>query len=207
MNKKKLEKIVKIGDMIVLDRKFVRQRDIYMAKAFDDRIGCYVILETMKRLKKTNVDVYAVGTAQEEVGVRGAIGAAKDIKPDFGIAIDVTSAMDIPGVSEHEQVAKLGEGVAIKINDQGSISNHGIVEFLKKLAKKHNIKYQLEILSFGGTDAAAMQRFGRGPVCTLSVPTRYVHSPNEMIHKDDVEATISLLVKFIEECEQCTLAF
>ncbi len=207
IKKKYLKKLVNVGDIIVLDRKFVKQGDIYMAKAFDDRIGCYVVLETMKRLKKTDVDVYAVGTSQEEVGIRGAMSAAKDIKPDFGIAIDVTAAMDTPGVGEHEQVTQLGEGVAIKINDQGSISNHGIVTFLKKLAKKHGIKSQLEILPFGGTDAAGMQRFGKGPVCTFSVPTRYVHSPNEMIHKDDIEATISLLVKFIEECEKCKLAF
>lgn len=207
MNKEELEKIVEIGDIIVLDRRFVDQGNVCVAKAFDDRIGCYVVLETMKRLKKTNVDVYAVGTAQEEVGIRGAMGASKDINPDFGIAIDVTAAFDTPDVKEHQQVTQLGKGVAIKINDQSSISNHGIVEFMKAIAKKYDIPYQLEILPFGGTDAAGMQRFGKGPVCTLSVPTRYVHSPNEMLHKDDIKATINLLVKFIEECEQCQLAF
>lgn len=207
MKKDEVEKYVSVGDMIVLDREFVEQGDRYIAKAFDDRVGCFVVLETMKRLRNVNVDVYAVGTAQEEVGIRGAFGAAKDIIPDFGIAIDVTAAFDTPGVKEQQQVTQLGNGVAIKINDSASISNHGMVEFLKSLAQKYNIKYQMEILPFGGTDAAGMQREGRGPVCTLSVPTRYVHSPNEMIHKKDVEATIDLLVKFIEECEQCQLAF
>lgn len=207
MSKEELEQVVEIGDMIVLDRQFVEQGKVCIAKAFDNRVGCYVVLETMKRLQQTEVDVYAVGTAQEEVGIRGAMSAAKDVNPDFGIAIDVTAAFDTPDVKEHQQVTQLGKGVAIKINDQMSISNHGIVEFLKALAKKHNIPYQLEILPFGGTDAAGMQRFGKGPVCTLSVPTRYVHSPNEMLHKDDLEATIALLVKFIEECEQCQLAF
>ena len=207
MNKEELEKVVDIGDIIVLDREFVEQGKICIAKAFDNRVGCYVVLETMKRLQQTNVDVYAVGTAQEEVGIRGAMSAAKDVNPDFGIAIDVTAAFDTPDVKEHQQVTQLGKGVAIKINDQASISNHGMVEFLKALAKKYDIPYQLEILPFGGTDAAGIQRFGKGPVCTLSVPTRYVHSPNEMLHQDDLEATISLLVKFIEECEQCQLAF
>ena len=207
LKEKELKKIVNIGDIIVLDRDFIQQGDVGIAKAFDDRIACYIILEAMKRLGKVNADVYAVGTSQEEVGIRGAITSAKNINPDFGIAVDITGAFDTPGVSDHEQVTKLGEGVAIKINDSASISNHGIVEFMKKLAKKHKIKFQMEILPFGGTDAGAMQRFGKGPVCTLSIPTRYGHSPNEMVHKKDVEATIQLLVKFIEECEQCKLEF
>lgn len=207
MKKENLEKMVEIGDIIVLDRMFVEQGDVCIAKAFDDRIGCYVMLEVMKRLQKVGVDVYAVGTAQEEVGLRGAMSAAKDINPDFGVAIDVTAAFDTPDVREHHQVTQLGKGVAIKISDQMSISNYGIVEFARKIARKYDIPYQPEILSFGGTDAAGMQIFGRGPVCSLSVPTRYVHSPNEMVYKDDIEAAIRLLVKFIEECEQCQLAF
>jgi endoglucanase len=207
MKKEELETLVELGDIIVLDRKFIEQGDMYMAKAFDNRVGCYIVLETMRRLQKTEVDVYAVGTAQEEVGIRGAMSAAKEINPDFGIAIDVTAAFDTPDVKEHQRITQFGKGVAIKINDQASISNHGIVEFMKATARKYDIPYQLEILPFGGTDAAGMQRFGKGPVCTLSVPTRYVHSPNEMIHKNDLEAAINLLVKFIEECEQCQLAF
>ena len=207
MTKEELDNVVEIGDIIVLDRMFVEQGNVCIAKAFDNRVGCYIVLETMKRLQQTDVDVYAVGTAQEEVGIRGAMSAAKDINPDFGIALDLTGAFDTPEVKEHQQVSQLGKGVAIKINDQMSISNHGIVEFLKAAAKKYHIPYQLEILPFGGTDAAGMQRFGKGPVCTLSVPARYVHSPNEMIHKDDVEAAVNLLVKFIEECEHCQLSF
>lgn len=207
MEKEALEEIVDIGDMIVLDRGFIRQGDLYISKAFDNRIGCYVVLETMKRLKDIDVDVYGVGTSQEEVGIRGAMNVAKEINPDYGIAIDVTGCYDLPGVSEHEYVTELGNGVAIKINDSASISNHGIVKFMKELAKKYEINYQMEILPHGGTDAAGFQRFGKGPVVTLSVPTRYVHSPNEMLHKDDVEATIQLLVKFIEEANACKLEF
>jgi putative aminopeptidase FrvX len=202
-----VRKHIEVGDVIVLDRDFIEQGDICMAKAFDDRVGCYVILETMKRLKRSPVDVYVVGTTQEEVGVRGAFTAALGIAPDIGIALDVTAALDVPGVAEHEHVSGLGHGTAIKIADASSISNHGIVKFLQALAKKHRIKHQFEILPFGGTDAMAMQRNGKGAVCTLSVPTRYVHSPNEIIHKKDLEATIALLVKFIEASEGCKLAF
>ncbi|MBN2461405.1 MAG: M42 family metallopeptidase [Candidatus Cloacimonetes bacterium] len=206
-NEKKLRKIIEVGDIIVLDRKFIRQGNICIAKAFDNRVACYVILETMKQLPETAAEVYAVGTSQEEVGLRGAFSAARAVNPDFGIAVDVTGAFDTPGVADHQQVSRLGEGVAIKISDSASISNHGVVQFLKELAVAHKIPYQMEILPFGGTDAAAMQRYGRGPVCTLSIPTRYVHSPNEMLHRRDVEAAIDLLVKFITNIKDCKLEF
>ncbi len=207
MSAKQINKLVSVGDVIVLDRGFVEQEGVYMSKAFDDRVGCYVILEAMRRLKKSDADIYAVGTTQEEVGLRGALGAARAIAPDIGIAVDITAACDVPGVPEHEQVVKLGGGVAIKLNDQASISNHGIVEFLKKLAKKHKIKYQLEVLPFGGTDARGMQWFGEGPVCTLSVPTRHAHSPSEVVHKKDVEATVRMLVRFLENVSRCPIKF
>jgi len=207
LSEKEVRKIIDIGDIIVLDRTFIEQGDICISKAFDDRIGCYVLLEAMKRLENVNVDVYAVGTAQEEVGIRGASGAAKEINPDIGIAVDITGAFDVPGVPEHQQVTKLGDGVAIKINDNASISNHGIVEFMKKSARKQKIKYQMEVLPFGGTDAAGMQRFGKGAVCTLSLPTRHAHTPNEMVHKGDVESAIALLVEFLKTAEKCLLAF
>lgn len=197
--------------MIVLDREFIEQGECYISKAFDNRIGCYIVAETMKQLKMRNnkhlCDVYAVGSSQEEVGIRGINCAAQAVTPDIGIALDVTAAADLPGVAEHEQITKLGVGVAIKINDVASISNHGIVEFMKKLATKHKIKNQLEVLPFGGTDAHRLQMFGEGLVCTLSLPTRYVHSPNEMIHKGDLKATIDLLVRFIENAEQCEAEF
>jgi endoglucanase len=207
LNPKEVKKLVDIGDVIVMDRDFIEIGDTLMSKAFDNRVGCFVVLETMKKLKKLNVDVYAVGSSQEEVGIRGAMTAARGIIPDFGVAIDVTAAFDVPGVAEHMHVTRLGEGTAIKIADSATISNHGIVLFLKSLAKKHKIKHQMEILPFGGTDARAMQMFGSGAVCTLSVPSRYVHSPNEILLKKDVEATVNLLVKFIENCESCKLIF
>jgi endoglucanase len=207
LGEKEVRRLVEIGDPVVLDRELIQQGDICMAKAFDDRVGCYVALEAMKRLKRVPVDVYVVGTTQEEVGVRGALTASRGIVPDLGIALDVTAAFDVPGVAEHEQVCRLGEGVAIKIADSASISNHGIVKFMQSLARKHRIKHQLEILPFGGTDASAMQRHGQGAVCTLSVPTRHVHSPNEIVHRKDLDAAVSLLARFIEASEDCRLAF
>ena len=202
-----LKKQVSVGDMIVMEGPFVSQGDMIITKALDDRVGCYVMLEAMKLLKKHKVDIYALGSSQEEVGARGALSAAKDIQPDMGIALDVTAAFDTPGVEPHRMVTKLNQGTAIKINDQGSISNHGIVEFLKKTATKNKIKYQMEVLPFGGTDARSMQFFGGGPVATISIPTRYVHSPHEMASKKDIQASIKLLAKFLETCENCRPEF
>ena len=202
-----LKKQVAVGDIIVMEGAYVTQGNNIITKALDNRVGCYIVLETMKQLKKHKVDVYAIGTSQEEVGIRGAHAAAKDIQPDMGIALDVTAAFDTPGVEPHNVVTKLNEGTAIKINDQSSISNHGIVEFLKKTAKKNKIKYQLEVLPFGGTDARGIQFFGAGPVCTISVPTRYVHSPHEIASKNDIQASIKLLTKFLETCETCQPEF
>jgi endoglucanase len=202
-----LRKLVEVGDPIILERGFMAQGDSYISKAFDNRVGCYAVLEAARRLNGHSVEVYAVGSAQEEVGVRGARGAARAINPDLGVAIDVTGAFDTPGVAEHQYVTTMGGGVAIKINDSATISNHGIVRFMKQLAVKNRIKHQMEILPFGGTDAMGMQLFGQGPVCTLSVPTRYVHSPNEMIHKADLEATVKLLVCFLERAHECKVEF
>lgn len=203
---KELRKLVEVGDTVVLDRGFAAQGDARISKAFDDRVGCYVLIEAMKKLKDKAlpVDVYAVGTAQEEVGLRGT---ARNIRPDIGVALDVTGAFDTPGVAEHEQVTRLGGGVAIKISDMCSISNHGIVGFMRKLAVKHHIKHQLEVLPFGGTDAGGMQLFGAGPVCTLSIPTRYMHSPNEMVSGSDVDAAVDLLARFLENAGACKLEF
>ncbi|HAZ11944.1 MAG TPA: endoglucanase [Bdellovibrionales bacterium] len=209
MSDKELKKIVEVGDAIVMEGAWIEQGNMIISKAFDNRIGCYLVLETMRQLqkKKLNVNVLALGSSQEEVGVRGASVAARNFSPDIGIALDVTAAFDTPGVPDAQQVTKLGEGVAIKINDQASISNHGMVNFFKALAVKNKIKFQMEILPFGGTDAHAMQVLGGGAVCTLSIPTRYVHSPSEMLHKKDIKAGVDLLVKFLEQAEKCKLEF
>lgn len=208
-SKKQLEKIIEVGDPIVMDGAFIEQGDVAISKAFDNRVGCYMVLEVMKKLKSKNLacEILALGSAQEEVGVRGAYTAAKEFNPDIGIALDVTAAFDVPGMSPQHLVSRLGDGVAIKISDMGTISNHGIVKFMRFLGDKHKIKYQNEILPFGGTDAMGLQRFGKGAVATLSIPTRNVHSANEIIHKKDLKAGIDLLAKFLEFAHQCKLEF
>jgi endoglucanase len=202
-SKEEAEKLVRIGDFVTLERNFVEIGANFSAKALDDRAGVYIMIEAIKRLKDHEVDIYAVGSVQEEVGLRGATTGAFGIQPDIGVALDVTIAGDIPGSSPHTQVTALGNGAAIKVMDSASISNYKLVDFMRELAEEGNIKYQMEILPRGGTDAGAIERARTGcPVITLSLPTRYVHSNVETANKEDLKATIDLLVKFLENAHK-----
>ncbi len=196
----RVKDIVSIGDPVTLKQGFEMIGDTYCSKGMDDRVGVYVMLEAVKSIldQEHEADIYMVATVQEEVGLRGAITSAFGLEPDVGIALDVTIAGDIPGGEEAEQVTKLGEGTAIKIMDSSTISNYKVVDKLKKLAQDGDIPYQLEILPRGGTDAGGIQTSRTGiPVATLSVPCRYVHTVNEMVHKADLEASIKLLSQFL----------
>lgn len=196
----RVKELVPIGSMVVIHRDFSEIGDTVSCKAMDNRLSLYVMIEAMRRTAAAGWDVYAVATVQEEVGIRGALTSSYDIAPDAGLALDVTIAADIPGVPEHERVTCLGSGTAIKIMDSFSISSPRMVEVLRSLAQARGIPHQMEILPRGGTDAGALQRARAGaPVCTISTPTRYVHTSIEMCHKRDVEASIALTAAFIEE--------
>jgi len=204
---KKVRREVEVGAMVTLQREFVKVGDGVSCKAMDDRVAVYVMVKAMQAAESFAFDTYAVGTVQEEVGLRGAGVSAFGVKPDVGIALDVTVAADIPGVPDHERVTCLGEGVAIKIQDSSFIAHPGLVACMVDLAKKRKIKHQMEILPRGGTDAGGIQRVRAGvPVITLSVPTRYVHSSIELADSSDIEATIQLLAAFLEEGDKADLA-
>jgi len=204
LKKEEVSKIVKPGDFVTLDRDFKELNNkIITAKALDDRVGVYVMIEALKRIKDCYVDIYAVATVQEEVGLRGATVSSFSVEPDLGIALDVTIASDLPGTKEEEMVTNLGGGTAISLMDSHTISNKKLVDFLKKIAEENKIKYQNDILLGGGTDAGAIQRSKSGvPACTISIPTRYVHSVVEMCHKEDIESSIKLICKFLENAHQ-----
>lgn len=198
-----VKKRVNIGDFITLQQDFTTVGNLVSCKALDDRVGVYVMIEAIKKAKKHICDIYAVATTQEEVGVRGARVSSFNIAPDIGVALDVTVASDVPGVGEHEHVTKLGAGVAIKIKDSLSISNPKLVRKMRELAEQKKIKYQMEILPRGGTDAGAIQMTREGVAAiTLSIPTRYLHSVVEAVHKDDIQAATDLLAAFLETAHE-----
>ncbi len=196
----RVKKEVEPGTMVVIQREFGEIGEGVSCKAMDNRVAMYVMIRAMQAAKSFGFDTYAVATTQEEVGLRGAATGAAGVAPDVGIALDTTLAVDIPGVPDHEKVTALGEGAAIKILDSSSISHPGLVACFRALAKKRKIKHQMEILPRGGTDAGAMQRVHAGvPVITLSIPTRYIHTSIELVHRQDVQAAVDLLTAFIEE--------
>jgi len=200
MPKKEVEKLVSVGDPVTLLQQTVEIGDVVTGKAMDNRVASFVALEALRQVKgKSPHEIYYVGAAQEEVGCRGAGPAAVGIEPDDGIAIDVTLACDTPGVSDDLSVTKMGKGAAIKVMDSGSISTHSLLEEFKALAKKHKIPHQLEILPLGGTDASSIQRSGQAKrVFTLSIPTRYIHTTTETVHKKDLKAAIDLLAAYLK---------
>lgn len=191
---------VTLGDMVTMDRDFRPMGDLYTGKAMDNRIAVYTMIEAMKAAKDHEVEVHGVATVQEEIGLRGATAAGSGIQPDMVVAIDVTLANDIPGVPDQDAITRLGDGAAIKILDGSLICSPMMVQHFVDLAKKHKIKYQMEILAAGGTDAGGVQRLNGGvPAFTLSVPTRYVHTVNETIHPGDLDAAVDLLARYIED--------
>jgi endoglucanase len=199
----KTKRTVQIGDMVTMDRAFHEMGDLYTCKAMDDRVAVFVMIEAMKAAKTHTVDVYGIATVQEEVGLRGAAAAGSGIKPDVCVAIDITLANDIPGIPDELAITRLGEGTAIKFMDSSLICHPKVYDHFVALAKRHKIPYQIEVLPLGGTDAGGVQRLHGGiPSFTLSVPTRYVHTVNETVHKKDLKASIDLLARYIEDAHR-----
>lgn len=189
---------VRIGDMVTLERDLIQAGDTVVSKALDDRLGVYVMIEAVRKATESIAEIFAIATTQEEIGLRGAHASAYSVEPDLAIALDVTIAADIPGGTPDAHVSKLGAGTAIKIIDSSQIANPMIVDHLRDLAEEHGIPYQMEILPFGGTDAGAFQTSRGGmPTATISIPTRYVHTVNEMAHVDDIQASVDLLAAFL----------
>ncbi|MEP7135494.1 MAG: M42 family metallopeptidase [Chloroflexota bacterium] len=187
---------VKVGDVAAFDRPFVEMGNRLVAKSMDDRVGVLVAIESLRALKSTPHDVYFVFTTQEEVGTRGAGTSAFGVDPDVGIAIDVTSAADTPNAMKMEMV--LGKGPCVKFQDNGAISDPRVVQWMIATAEKSKLPYQREVLLFGGTDAHAMQLTRAGvPAGCLSIPTRYIHSPSEMVDLTDVQNSVKLMTALL----------
>jgi endoglucanase len=188
------EAMVRIGDIAAFCQNATLLKKRLLAKALDDRIGCYCLIETMKQVKAHKNDLYFVFTVQEEVGLRGARTGAYAIAPTYAIAIDVTDTGDTPESSK--MAVSIGKGVAIKVKDSGFISNPAVKEKLVDYAQEAGIPYQLEILEHGTTDAAMIQVVKQGVLSgVLSIPTRYIHSTNELCDLADIKATVDLLLQ------------
>jgi len=184
----------KIGDPVVFATKFVQSGSILRGKAFDDRAGCGVLIELLKR--SYPFTLCGVFTVQEEVGLRGAKVAGYAVNPDFAFALEGTTAGDMPSKRDVSPSTNMGAGPAISIMDRTTISDKRLVNLLVDTAKKENIPYQFKRTITGGTDAGAIHRARGGvPSITVSVPSRYIHSPVGMINLSDFQNTVELMYK------------
>jgi len=206
-NKENAEKMgVKVGDPVTFDIKYSQtSKDTVIGKAFDDRVGCAAMIEALKLLEKTKTDctIYAVGTVQEELGLRGAATAAFGLDPDIGIALDVTVAGDVPGVREFDTTVKMGKGPALTVSDSGLITHPKVLRLLLDTAEEEKIAIQLETGLMGSTDAARISLTRQGvPSGTISIGTRYIHSPIGMLSLKDAEETAKLTVAAIRKIQK-----
>jgi len=199
---KDIEKLgIRVGDQVVPHTEFRVLNDgkTLLGKAWDDRIGVAVGIEVMKRLKDEELGctVAFAGTVQEEVGLRGARTASHLVNPDIAFAIDVTMSHDLPGSPENP--TKLGSGVALSVLDGSVIAHRGLFAFVEDIAKENKVKYTYDMLTAGGTDSGEIHKQHDGVITmTLSLACRYFHSHTSLIHYDDYEAAVNLLVNVIK---------
>lgn len=197
---------IKIGSPIIPSPYFspMKNPKLIMGKAFDDRVGCSLVVELLKKIhgmEHPNI-IFGAGTCQEEVGMRGARTASELIKPEVAIVLEGPPADDYPGIVKEFPQGALGEGVQIRCFDPTMIANRRFVEFVIALAERNNIKHQLAVRTSGGTDAASIHTSSIGvPTVVLSVPARYTHSPIGIIHMEDYENCLSLLVEIVKKLD------
>ena len=197
-SKEEAEKKVRIGSFGTYLPCFADLGNRILSKSMDDRVGCAVLVEVLREIDDPKNDVYCVFAVQEEVGIVGARVAGFDIEPDVAVAVDVTGVGDTPKALKRISM-RLGCGPALKVMDGRTISDRKLLNMMENLARELGIPYQMEVLPFGGTDAFGYQLTRSGiPSMTLSIPTRYIHTPNEMVDFNDVLNTVELLREFVK---------
>ena len=196
-SKEEVEKYVKIGDYCgFIGHYYELQNERICSKSFDNRVGCYMLIEALKRNKGEGPnDVYYAFTVQEEIGCRGSQVAAERIRPDIGISIDVTPdhyfPCDLTGCNA------VGDGVGVKLGDPSAMLDEYLVDEMLACCEEHGIKYQRDVMDRGGTDASSMNLSGVGVrVCGISIVDRFPHSQSSIISKEDVRNAIELVDKY-----------
>lgn len=195
----KAEAVVQPGDPVVFATTFEPMGDRAMkAKSFDDRIGCAVLIEVLKRPLPLRVD--GVFTVQEEVGLHGARVAAYRVQPDIAIALEGTVCSDTIAAPSHRQATVLGAGPALTVQDARTLADRDFLDFLISVAERHDIPYQLRRVKGGSNDFGAIHQTRQGVVGGgISVPVRYIHAPAQIASVDDFENTIALVAAVLTD--------
>lgn len=197
-SREEAEKLTHIGDFAVFSDTITEfGHGLLKAKAIDDRIGCAVMIELLER--ELPMDVTFVFTVQEEVGTRGAMGAAFSVTPEIALILEGTTAADGPTTDAHRRVCYPGKGPVVPYMDGGTVYDRGLYELLRELAEENGIPWQTKEYVSGGTDARAIQRTKAGVrVAAVSAAVRYLHSPSSVAAVQDFEHIEALALRFIE---------
>jgi putative aminopeptidase FrvX len=200
---------IKVGDPVVPWSPFslISEEKVAMAKAFDDRIGAFVLMEAMRRIKEQGIPhhntVIGAATVQEEVGLRGAQTIAHKVEPDVGIVLEVDIAGDVPGIKPQEALTKMGKGPGLITYDRSMIPNQPFKDFVIDVAKQAQIPLQLSQMSGGGTDAGRIHIDRSGcPTVVITVPTRHIHSHVGLLSLKDTENAIRLVMELIKKLDE-----
>jgi endoglucanase len=202
---------VRPGDPVVPDSQFARLAGgkTYLAKAFDDRVGCALMVEVLRHFQNHEHpnSIYAAATVQEEVGLRGASTSVEQINPDVAIVLESDIAGDVPGIKEDESDIKLGQGPTLIVFDRSMIPNLRLRDLVIDTARRENIPLQFSAIPGGGTDGGAIQRHKTGvPTVVIGVAARHIHSHGAIIHRDDYDNAIKLLISVISQLDSQTVA-
>ncbi len=202
---KEVEKAgVSVGDFITRHSEFSGMAGSRVTgPGLDNRAGCTIMVEALKRLKSFKGTVYLVGTIQEEIGLIGIRGATFGIDPDVAIAIDTTIAGDTPGITDSESAIKLGKGPVIGLKDAVSFTNPLVKKWLTETAKASKIEVQFDIVSGGAADSSIIPTVREGiPSGILQIATRYIHTAAEVLDMKDMEQCVKLTVNAIGSCHK-----
>jgi putative aminopeptidase FrvX len=188
-----------VGMLGVFDVEFADLGDGYFrGKALDDRAGCTALAEAFKALKDSPCNIVAVGSVQEELGIRGAKTAAWQVDPDYGLALEGTFVADVPGTRPDRVSSKIKGGPVLTIMDRTVFTHPQVLKTLIKAGKKKSIPFQFKKVFMGGTDAGAIHLTRAGvPSGTVAVPCRYIHGPASIIHLEDLRNTAKLVIEFV----------
>jgi endoglucanase len=202
---------VRPGDPIIPDSHFttLASPGVYLSKAFDNRVGCALAIQALAQVAQEGHpnSVYAVGTVQEEVGLRGAKTSAFAIRPDVGIVLEVDIAADVPGIKPEESSVKLGAGPSLLVYDARMIPNLKLRDLVITTAEELGIPLQFSTMPGGATDGAMIQANNDGvPTVVIAVPTRHIHSHNSILCRDDYDKTLRLVVAVVKKLDEATVA-
>ena len=203
---------IQMGDPAVPRSPFslIRGGKVAAGKAFDDRIGAFIIMESIRRLKEKRIrhpnTVFGAATVQEEVGLRGAQTVSHVVEPDVGIALEVDIAGDVPGIKPFEAPSRVGKGPSLLTYDSSMIPNQMLKELVITTAEKARIPLQLSQVAAGGTDAGRIHLNRAGcPSIVIGIPTRHIHSPVGLLSLNDTENAVRLIVELVKKLDKKTV--